>query len=348
MTRIRHPRLAAWCASLLLAGGAGAAHAADAPKVPDYGPNLERFEYPHEVHRHTLTSQGQTLSMAYMDVKPAQANGRTVVLMHGKNFCGATWDATIAALSQAGYRVVVPDQIGFCKSDKPASYQFSLHQLAANTQALLTHLGVERASVVGHSMGGMLAARYALMYGATTDALVLVNPIGLEDWKQEGVPYRSIDDWYARELKANFAGMKKYQQGTYYAGQWRDDYDKWVLMAAGMLQGEGRERVAWNQALTYDMIYTQPVVHEFGQITVPTTLLVGKQDNTAPGKDAAPPEVAKRLGNYAELGPKTARAIPGATLVMWPELGHSPQVQDPERFNAALIDALRRPGSAKG
>jgi len=89
-------------------------------------------------------------------------------------------------------------------------------------------------------------------------------------------------------------------------------------------------------------------VHEFGQITVPTTLLVGKQDNTAPGKDAAPPEIAKRLGNYAELGPKTARAIPGATLVMWPELGHSPQVQDPARFNAALIDALRRPVPTKG
>ena len=78
MTRIRHIQLAALCASLLLAGGA--ARAADAPKVPDYGPNLERFEYPHEVHRHTVNSQGQALSMAYMDVKPKQANGRTVVL----------------------------------------------------------------------------------------------------------------------------------------------------------------------------------------------------------------------------------------------------------------------------
>ena len=85
---------------------------------------------------------------------------------------------------------------------------------------------------------------------------------------------------------------------------------------------------------------TQPVVHEFGQIAVPTTLLIGEKDNTAPGKDAAAPEVAKQLGNYPELGPKAAKAIPNAKLVTWPELGHSPQVQDPKRFNEALLEAL--------
>ena len=315
----------------------GAVYAAE---VPDYGPNLERFEYPHPVERFRFESQGQALIMAYMDIAPKKPNGKTAVLMHGKNFCGATWDKTILALSEAGYRVVVPDQIGFCKSDKPAAYQFSLHQLAANTHALLAQLKVDRPYVVGHSMGGMLAARYALMYGQQTAGLAMVNPIGLEDWKQLGVPYRTIDQWYASELKANFAGMKKYQQATYYAGQLRDDYDKWVNMAAGMLQGEGRERVAWNQALTYDMIHTQPVVHEFGPIAAPTILLIGERDNTAPGKDGAPPEVAKKLGNYPVLGPKTAKAIPGAKLVEFPELGHSPQVQDPKRFNASLVQAL--------
>lgn len=329
-----------WMARAAVCSGSilgGAAYAVD---VPDYGPNLERFEYPNEVERYRFESQGQALSMAYMDVAPSNPNGKTAVLMHGKNFCGATWDQTIAALSGEGYRVVVPDQIGFCKSDKPAAYQFSLHQLAANTHALLRQLNVERPYIVGHSMGGMLAARYALMYGKETAGLAMVNPIGLEDWKQLGVPYRTIDQWYASEQKASFAGMKKYQQATYYAGQWRDDYDKWVTMGAGMLQGEGRKRVAWNQALTYDMIHTQPVVHEFGNIAVPTALLIGEKDNTAPGKDSAPPGVAKKLGNYSVLGPKTARAIPGAKLIVFPELGHSPQVQDPKRFNAALVEVL--------
>jgi len=69
--------------------------------------------------------------MGYMDV-PAKGrpNGHTVVLLHGKNFCGATWETTIAVLSGAGYRVVVPDLIGFCSSTKPAHYQYSFQQLA--------------------------------------------------------------------------------------------------------------------------------------------------------------------------------------------------------------------------
>lgn len=310
------------------------------PAVPDYGPRLERFNYPHQVSEFKLTSQGQSLSMAYMDIRPERPNGRTAVLLHGKNFCGATWEGTIDALTNAGYRVVAPDQIGFCKSSKPAAYQYSFHQLAANTHALLQSLDIERAVVIGHSMGGMVATRYALMYPDHVDALVMVNPIGLEDWKAKGVPYRTVDEWYERELKTNFAGIKKYQQNTYYAGTWKPEYDRWVAMAAGMYQGEGREQVAWSQALTYDMVYTQPVVHEFGQVRVPTLLLIGEKDNTAPGKDAAAPDVAAKLGNYAALGPATAQAIPGARLVAFPELGHSPQIQDPQRFHERLVKEL--------
>jgi pimeloyl-ACP methyl ester carboxylesterase len=84
-------------------------------------------------------------------VRPSQPSGKTVVLLHGKNFCGATWEETIGPLRDAGYRVVVPDQVGFCKSTKPQAYQFGLHQLAANTHALLESIGVERPVVVGHS-----------------------------------------------------------------------------------------------------------------------------------------------------------------------------------------------------
>ncbi|MFP3681897.1 alpha/beta fold hydrolase, partial [Pseudomonas sp. SIMBA_041] len=82
------------------------------------------------------------LQMGYMDV-PAQgqANGRSVLLMHGKNFCAATWETTINALSKAGYRVIAPDQVGFCTSSKPAYYQYSFQQLADNTHALLDKLG---------------------------------------------------------------------------------------------------------------------------------------------------------------------------------------------------------------
>jgi pimeloyl-ACP methyl ester carboxylesterase len=305
-----------------------------------FGPQLEGFEYPYEVERFEFQSQGLPLSMAYLDVAPDEANGRTVVLLHGKNFCAATWELAIVALMDAGYRVVAPDQVGFCKSSKPQAYQFSLGQLAYNTHALLEELGIRSATIVGHSMGGMLAVRYALQYPQATTQLVLVNPIGLEDWKAEGVPWRSVDEWNARELKTDFASIKKYQQDVYYGGQWKPGYDRWVEMLAGMYAGPGKQAVAWSQALTSDMVFNQPVLYELPKLAVPTTLFIGQRDRTAIGKDLAPPDVAKQLGDYPSLGKQAAKAIPGAKLVEFADLGHSPQVEDPARFHAALLEAL--------
>ncbi|WP_454684493.1 alpha/beta fold hydrolase [Ancylobacter moscoviensis] len=306
-----------------------------------YGPELQGFDYPHPVKRFDFTSQGKPVSMAYMDVAPAgTANGRTVVLLHGKNFCGATWQGTIDVLTKAGFRVVVPDQIGFCASTKPEGYQFSFHQLADNTRKLLASLGIEKTTVMGHSMGGMLAARYALSFPAATEKLVMVNPLGLEDWKAKGVPYATIDQLYQGELKTSFDSIKGYQLKFYYNGQWKPEYDRWVAMQAGLYGGPGKEIVAWNQARTSDMVFTQPVVYEFGDIAVPTLLFVGMTDKTAPGANRAAPEVARTLGNYAELGKATAKAIPGARLIEFPGLGHSPQVEAPETFHKALLESL--------
>jgi pimeloyl-ACP methyl ester carboxylesterase len=281
--------------------------------------------------------------MAYMDVRPDTPNGRTAVLLHGKNFCAATWERTITELRQAGYRVIAPDQIGFCKSTKPEHYQFSFQQLAANTRALLTELGVARATVIGHSTGGMLGIRYALMYPAEVEQLVLVDPIGLEDWKAKGVPWQSIDDWHRRERATTADRIRDYERSTYYAGTWQPDYEPWVQMLAGMYRGAGRDRVAWNSALLYDMILTQPVVYELGRLAMPVLLMIGDKDTTAIGKDLAPPSVQATLGDYATLGKTAAAAIPGARLIEFPDLGHAPQIQAPDRFHKALLDGLLPP-----
>jgi len=308
--------------------------------APVYGPELEGFDYAYPVQRFELESQRQKLHMSYLDVRPQRPNGRTVVLLHGKNFCAGTWELTIRALTEAGYRAVAPDQIGFCKSSKPERYQYSFQQLAANTQALLQHLGIARFVLLGHSTGGMLAVRYALLHPDQVEQLALVNPIGLEDWKALGVPWRSVDEWTARELKTTAEGIRQYEQATYYAGQWRPAYDRWVEMLAGMYRGPGKDIVAWSSALLYDMIFTQPVVYELERIQVPTLLLIGQKDNTAIGKDAAPPELRKKLGDYPRLGKEAARRIPRATLIEFPELGHAPQIQDPEQFHKALLQGL--------
>jgi pimeloyl-ACP methyl ester carboxylesterase len=308
---------------------------------PAYGMRLEGFTYPWPVAQYRFRSQDHTLEMAYMDVKPARPNGRTAVLLHGKNFCAATWQTTISILVDAGYRVIAPDQIGFCKSSKPAQYQFSFQQLGGNTHALLESLGVRTATIIGHSTGGMLAIRYALMYPSEVEQLVLVDPIGLEDWKARGVPWQSVDAWYRRELQTTAERIRSYERSTYYAGTWEPTYERWVQMLAGMYRGTGRAQVAWNSALLYDMIYTQPVLYEIGALRMPVLLIIGDKDTTAIGKDLAPPEVRAALGNYPALGKKAAAQIPHAKLVEFPDLGHAPQIQESERFHKALLEGLQ-------
>lgn len=332
MSRFRRPWLS--LAVLLVVAPAAAAES------PAYGPELEGFDYPYPVKQFSFASQGQTLHMAYMDVAPAAAPRGTVVLLHGKNFCSATWERQIKVLTEAGYRVIAPDQVGFCKSSKPLGYQFTFQQLARNTQALLASLDVEKPVVIGHSTGGMLAIRYALMYPDEVRQLVLVDPIGLEDWKAKGVPSISIDQWAAREAKTSAESLRRYEQATYYAGQWRPEYERWVAMLAGMYRGPGRAAVAWDSALLDDMIYTQPVVYELGALAVPTLLLVGDKDTTALGKDLAPPDLRARLGDYPELGKNAARLITNIKLIEFPDLGHAPQMQDPEAFDKALLENL--------
>ena len=313
-----------------------------------YGPELQGFAYPWPIEHFRFASQGDTLDMAYMDVKPATPNGQAVVLMHGKNFCAATWQTSITELTAAGYRVIAPDQIGFCKSSKPAHYQFSFQQLAGNTHSLLASLGVDKATIVGHSTGGMLAIRYGLMFPAEVKQLVLVDPVGLEDWKVKGVPWQSVDAWYEQEKQTTAERIRGYERATYYAGTWQPAYETWVQMLAGMYRGPGRDVVAWNSALLYDMIYTQPVIYELDHLQMPVLLMIGDKDTTAIGKALAPASVQPTLGNYPVLGRAAVAQIPNARLVEFPDLGHAPQIQDPTAFHNALLQGLRQPASSDG
>ena len=318
--------------------------AALADDAPSYGPQLEGFDYPWPVQHFTFSSQGEELDMAYMDVPPSGTpDGKVVVLLHGKNFCAATWQETVTALTGQGYRVIAPDQIGFCKSSKPAKYQFSFRQLAGNTRALLDSLGIKHEILIGHSTGGMLAIRYALTWADEVEQLVLVDPIGLEDWQAKGVPWQSVDAWYAQEKQNDADRIRAYEKATYYAGNWDPAYERWVQMLAGMYRGPGRDAVAWDSALLYDMICTQPVVYELYRLQMPVLLMIGDKDTTAIGKALAPPEIRGQLGDYKALGTVAAARMPHAKLVEFPELGHAPQIQAPAEFHKALLAGLNAP-----
>lgn len=309
--------------------------------VPVLGPDLEKFEYPHEVHRFRTSSQGHAVEMAYMDIRPTgAANGRTAVLLHGKNFCAATWETTAEALADKGYRVIVPDQIGFCKSSKPGGYQYSFHALATLTRDLLDEAGADKVALIGHSTGGMLAARFALLYPDHVDRLVLVNPLGLNDTIAEGVPYTDLGKLLEEEAKTSATTIKSYQQNVYYHGNWRPEYDRWVAMLAGMYEGPDGQVVREAQARLSDMIQTQPVAAELPSLRTPTVLMIGMLDKTAFRANAAPQAARDAIRRVPAAAEDAVRRIPGAKMVRFDDLGHSPQVEAPERFNAALLDAL--------
>ncbi|MBH22990.1 MAG: alpha/beta hydrolase [Myxococcales bacterium] len=312
------------------------------PQPREFDPRLTEYAYPYEVKFFTLEAQRATYELAYMDVKPTGTpNGETVLLLHGKNFSGAYWANTIRPLVERGYRVIAPDQLGFGKSSKPGDFQYTFHALATHTSRLLKELGVERATVVGHSMGGMVATRFALMFPDATTRLVLVNPIGLEDWKAKGVPYLAVERWYANELKKTPDKVKAYMTESYFDGQWKPEYEPLVELQAGWTEDAEYNKVAWVSALTYDMIYTQPVVYEFGRVKAPTLLIIGDRDRTALGKGLVSAEVRATLGQYGALGEEAAAAFPNASLVKLEGVGHIPQFEAFDAYFAALDAFLK-------
>ena len=307
-----------------------------ADNIPALDARLDGVKYPYKVSYLPLDEQQQHLEMAYMDINADEPNGKTVLLLHGKNFNGSYWESTVLQLTKAGYRVVVPDQIGFGKSSKPAMFQYSFQQLASNTNLLLQHLGVKDVTVVGHSIGGMLAIRFALMYPKQTKALVLEDPLGLEDWKLY-IPYHTVDQLYQIELKQNLASIKSYQQNSYFHGTWKHEYDQGLAFQYGWVKGSDHALIAWTSALTSDMAFTQPVLYEFSQLKMPTLMIVGDLDRTVLTKALAPANVAKQLGNYPVLAKKAVASMPNARLIIIPGVGHVPHIEDPKDFYAVFM-----------
>ena len=128
-----------------------------------YGIALEGYPYPHPVHLLPIIWEGRALRMAYMDVAAPNPNGKAVLLLHGRNFPGSYWAGALDALTRAGYRVVVPDQIHFGKSSKPDDLPANFDVMAGHTLALLDHLKLAQVDVLAQYAGlatiGLVAAR---------------------------------------------------------------------------------------------------------------------------------------------------------------------------------------------
>lgn len=299
----------------------------------------QTLQYPYPVSYLSLTVEQKPIRMAYMDVRPERANGETVLLFHGKNFNGYYWKDVIAFLSSQGYRVIVPDQVGWGLSDKP-DIHYSFHLLASNTKLLLDTLRIQSVHIIGHSMGGMLATRFSLTYPQSVRKLILEDPIGLEDYRTF-VPYTTIDEQYRKELQADYESLKKYQQGYY--PEWKQEYEQYVQAQYQSLQTPGFKEATWASALTYDMIYQQPVRYEFKNLVQTTLIIVGDADRTIIGKNLLPPEVVKQHGNYPLLGKWLKDEIKSSSLIELRGVGHIPHIQAFDVFKQHVLTFLKTP-----
>lgn len=325
-----------FAAALMLCGPA--ALAGDDPPAP-LDLTMEGFPYPYPVEYLALTMEGQPVKMAYMDVAPAgKPNGRNALLLHGRNFGGYYWENTIRFLSDAGYRVVVPDQIGFGKSSKP-DIGLSFHALAQNTRLLLDHLGIDKTEVVAHSMGGMLAARFALMFPGKVDRLVLESPIGLEDYRLK-VPYATNDELARESAAMTREGIDRFYRS--YFVRWRPEFQVYADVHYRWALGPEAGRIHRTAAHTYQMAYEQPVVYELPLIRAKTLIVGGDADRSAIGRNRVAPEVRETMGRFTELIPAAARALPDGTPVLLADVGHIAHLETPEKFHALLASYLGR------
>jgi len=311
--------------------------AAAAEREP-YGIALEGFAYPHHVSLLPLVNDGERVTMAYMDVAPAQPNGRTVVLLHGRNFPSSYWAPVIKTLSEAGYRVVVPDQIGFGKSSKP---QGELHfdTLARNTIALLDHLQIAKADIVAHSLGGMLGVRIARAFPDRVNRLVLTAPIGLEDYRLY-VPPTPTEKIIENEDKLTAEGYRK-QLETNYSLKLPPDQVTPFIDARFNIKGSA-EYPRWLRAFvaSAQMIYREPVVHEIPLITQPTLFIMGADDHNAPGKPNAPEALRPKMGQNAELATALAAKMSNAKAEVIPGVGHLVFLEASQRFDELMLGFL--------
>jgi len=304
-----------------------------------YGIGLEGFPYPHPVTMLALSEDDAALRMAYMDVKPSgAANGRTVLLLHGRNFPSSYWDTVITPLAGAGYRVVVPDQVTFGKSSKP-TFALSFDMLAGHTVKLLDHLQIARADIVAHSMGGMLAVRLARSYPTRVDRIVLEAPIGLEDYRNFAPPVET----------ARIIEQEDRLTGEAYRTQLMTNYSLTLPPEAITPFIEARMRIKgsaeyprWLHAFvnSYQMIWGQPVVHEIPLVQQQVLFIMGGNDRNAPGRGFAPMEVRARMGDNTRLARELAARMPNGKVEVYEGIGHLVHMEAVSRFNASVLAFL--------
>jgi pimeloyl-ACP methyl ester carboxylesterase len=205
----------------------------------------------------------------------------------------------------------------------------SLH--ASNTAALLDHLGVSEAAIVGHSIGGQMATRFAFLYPERTTHLVTVNQIGLTD-NRAGRGYRPFDGEIDAEpdLQRTYEAAVRTDMRRYVT--WKPEFLEHLRIRYGQRLSGDWPRLAYVRALGGNLRSIDTVVDDWPHIRTPTLILGGEID----GPDF--PENARRAGEI----------LPNAEVFLIPGVGHNPHEEVPDVVNGELIRFLGTQTAGQG
>ena len=173
------------------------------------------------MHSHTELLHGYAQANGVRLHYVEQGSGPLVVLLHGFPDFWYSWRDQIPALAAAGYRVVAPDLRGYNESERPLGVEaYGLDTLAADVAALIHALGAERATVVGHDWGGLVAWHVAMHHPEVVSSLVIMN-----------APHPRA---FRRELKNNWAQKRRSWYIGFFQLPWLPEAmlavgDRWLL-----------------------------------------------------------------------------------------------------------------------
>ncbi len=300
---------------------------AEPPSEPpaDWGPvsaNFEEIDYPYPVQFLKLRRFEQEMNMAYMDIPPSgPANGQTVFWQHGMNFYSEAYTPTLKALAAEGFRVIAVDRVGYGKSSKPIiPYNFNF--VAANMKLLLDELGIDEVALVGHSMGGMVVSRFAMLYPDITSHVVMVNQIGLTDQRQS----RTWNDPFASELSApTYRGILRGHQ-IYFPQDWPPAHLEFVRRQYGQTLSSEWPRLTMVRRLQGGMLYNDPVVYDWQHIDSKALVIGGEEDGL--------------VADFPALAHNVANELQNSAILLYPGIGHAPQIEIPDQFHADLFRFL--------
>jgi len=244
--------------------------------------------------------------------------GEPVILLHGLGGSSANWTMNINVLA-AKYRVIAPDQIGFGQSDKPV-INYRVGTYVDFLDRLYNELKIERATLVGNSMGGWVAALYAITHPEKVSRLVLVDAAGFAPPKDFDTKQLAALNPSTREGMRQLASRVFYNKQLY-ASDEAIDFALTQRMRAG--DGHTIQSLIESIARREDMLDGR-----LSGIKQPTLLIWGRADGLTP---------------LQEFGERFKREIPGSELIVVEECGHMPMIEKAAEFNSALLKFLARP-----